>query len=100
MAVALGVLADEGKLNWDEKVVKYLPGFRLYDALANREITIRELLCHRSGLGTGVGDLMHDPDSNNITVADIIHKLRHLNQIIASEAGLSLTTTSTWSLAW
>ena len=77
-AAALGLLIDEKMINWDDKVTKYIPEFRLYDPLATQEITIRDLLCHRSGLATGVGDLMHDPDSTNFTVDDIIYNLRYL----------------------
>jgi CubicO group peptidase (beta-lactamase class C family) len=77
-AAALGLLVDEKKINWDDKVIKYIPEFRLYDPLATQEITIRDLLCHRSGLATGVGDLMHDPDSTDFTVNEIIYNLRYL----------------------
>lgn len=77
-AAALGLLVDEKKLNWDDKVTKYIPEFRLYDPLATQEMTIRDLLCHRSGLATGAGDLMHDPDSTDFTVNDIIYNLRYL----------------------
>jgi len=77
-AAALGLLVDEKKINWDDKVTKYIPEFRLYDSLATREMTIRDLLCHRSGLATGVGDLMHDPDSTTFTVNEIIYNLRYL----------------------
>ena len=41
-------------------------------------MTIRDLLCHRSGLATGAGDLMHDPDSTDFTVNEIIYNLRYL----------------------
>ncbi len=77
-AAALGLLVDEKKINWDDKVTKYIPEFRLYDPLATQEVTIRDLLCHRSGLATGVGDLMHDPDSTDFTVNEIIYNLRYL----------------------
>jgi len=77
-AAALGLLVDEKKINWDDKVIKYIPEFRLYDQLATQEMTIRDLLCHRSGLATGVGDLMHDPDSTDFTVNEIIYNLRYL----------------------
>ncbi|RYE26425.1 MAG: serine hydrolase, partial [Sphingobacteriaceae bacterium] len=77
-AAALGILVDKKKISWDDKVTKYLPDFKLYDELATKEITIRDLLCHRSGIGTGVGDLMHDPDSTTFSVNDIIHNLRYL----------------------
>ncbi|MBB6130964.1 serine hydrolase [Mucilaginibacter lappiensis] len=77
-AAALGLLVDEGKLQWDDKVIKYIPEFKLYDAYATQELTIRDLLCHRSGLATGAGDLMHDPDSTDFTVKDIIYNLRFI----------------------
>jgi len=47
---ALGTLVDEGKLEWDKPVAKYLPGFRLNDEYASAHITPRDLVTHRSGL--------------------------------------------------
>ena len=55
---ALGMLVDEGKLSWDDKVRKFIPEFTLFDPYVTEEFTIRDLLCHRSGLGLGAGDLM------------------------------------------
>lgn len=55
---ALGMLVDEGKLKWDDRVIDYLPWFRLSDPYVTREFTIRDLLTHRSGLGLGAGDLL------------------------------------------
>jgi CubicO group peptidase (beta-lactamase class C family) len=52
-AAALAMLVDEGKIKWDDPVTNYLKGFQLYDPLATRELTIRDLLCHRSGLERG-----------------------------------------------
>ena len=57
-ATALAMLVDEGKLKWDDHVTKYLPWFKLKDDFATREIRVRDLLCHRSGLGTFSGDLL------------------------------------------
>jgi CubicO group peptidase (beta-lactamase class C family) len=57
-AAALGILVDEGKVSWDDKVVDYLPWFRLYDAYVTQHMTLRDLLCHRSGLKTFSGDLL------------------------------------------
>ena len=62
-ATALGLLVEEGKLEWDAPVVKYLPWFQLSDPYVTREITIRDLLVHRSGLGLGAGDLLWWPAS-------------------------------------
>jgi CubicO group peptidase (beta-lactamase class C family) len=55
-AAALAMLVEEGKIKWDDPVTKYLPGFELYDPYASKEMTVRDLLCHRSGLARG--DLM------------------------------------------
>jgi CubicO group peptidase (beta-lactamase class C family) len=78
---ALGMLVDEGKLSWDDKVRKYIPEFKLYDPYVTEEFTIRDLLCHRSGLGLGAGDLMFFPDSSDFTIPDIIHNLQFLKPV-------------------
>ncbi|MCB0461719.1 MAG: serine hydrolase [Flavobacteriaceae bacterium] len=51
VAAGLAMLIDDGKLNWDDKVINYLPEFQLKDPYLTREITIRDLLTHRTGLG-------------------------------------------------
>jgi CubicO group peptidase (beta-lactamase class C family) len=76
-AAALAILVDEGKLRWDDKVIDYLPDFRLYDPYVTREFTIRDLLTHHSGLGLGAGDLMFFPPTD-MTRTEIIHGLRYL----------------------
>ena len=50
-AVALGMLVDEGKVRWDDPVIRHLPGFRVADPYVTRELTVRDLLTHRGGLG-------------------------------------------------
>jgi CubicO group peptidase (beta-lactamase class C family) len=80
-AGALGILVDEGKLHWDDKVTDYIPEFRMYNPYVTEDFTVRDLLTHRSGLGLGAGDLMFWPDSNNFTKKDIIHNLRYLKQV-------------------
>ncbi|MDB5242840.1 MAG: beta-lactamase [Spirosoma sp.] len=80
-ATALGILIDEGKLTWDDKVIDYIPEFRMYNGYVTEEFTIRDLLTHRSGLGLGAGDLMFWPDSSNFTMKDIIHNLRYLKPV-------------------
>lgn len=76
-AAAIAVLADEGRLDWDDPVIDYLPEFRMYDAWVTREFTIRDLLTHRSGLPLGAGDLLMFPDGN-ATPAEVVQALRHL----------------------
>ncbi|ANE50783.1 serine hydrolase [Flavisolibacter tropicus] len=78
---ALGILIDEGKLHWDDKVVKYIPEFQLYDPWVTKEFTIRDLLTHRSGMGLGAGDLMFFPDSSDFTQKDVIYNLRFLKPV-------------------
>ncbi|GAB2537714.1 serine hydrolase [Spirosoma aerophilum] len=80
-AAALGILMDEGKLTWDDKVIKYIPEFRMYNDYVTEEFTIRDLLTHRSGLGLGAGDLMFWPDSSTFTIKDVIHNLRYLKPV-------------------
>ncbi len=77
-AAALGILVDEGKISWDDKVVKHIPEFKMYNDYVTHEFTIRDLLTHRSGLGLGAGDLMVWPDGNNFQVQDIVDNLQFL----------------------
>lgn len=57
-ACAIGLLADEGKLAFDDPVRKHLPEFRTPDAYVTEHMTITDLLCHRSGWITFDGDLL------------------------------------------
>lgn len=76
-SAALATLVDEGKLSWDDHVYERLPGFQMYDPYASHEITIRDLLTHRSGMGLGEGDLLFWPKST-FTRDEIIHRLRFM----------------------
>ncbi|SFI58285.1 CubicO group peptidase, beta-lactamase class C family [Kaistella treverensis] len=77
-ATALALLADEGKLNFDDKVTKYIPEFQMYDPYVTQNVTIKDLITHRAGLGLGQGDLMFFPEGGNLSVNDIIHNVRYL----------------------
>jgi CubicO group peptidase (beta-lactamase class C family) len=85
-AAALGMLVEEGKLNWDDAVTDYIPEFKMYDPYVTNAFTIRDLLTHRSGLGLGAGDLMMFPDKSDFTKKDIIHNLRYLKPVSAFRA--------------
>jgi CubicO group peptidase (beta-lactamase class C family) len=74
---ALATLVDAGKLSWDDPVYQRLPGFVMYDPYVSHEMTIRDLLTHRSGMGLGEGDLLFWPQST-YTRDEIIHKLRFM----------------------
>ena len=74
----LARLIDAGKLSWTDPVVRHLPGFRMYDPWVTREIQLRDLLIHNSGLRAGAGDLMLWPEPNAFTRTDVIAALAHL----------------------
>ena len=76
-ATALGILVEDGKIEWDAPVVRYLPSFAMYDPWVTREITVRDLLVHRSGLGLGAGDLLWWPAST-YTRKEIVQRLRFI----------------------
>jgi CubicO group peptidase (beta-lactamase class C family) len=73
---ALAILADEKKLNWDDKVVKYLPEFQIYNPYVTSELTIRDLVSHRSGLDTFSGDLLWY--ETNYNSDEILRRVRYL----------------------
>jgi CubicO group peptidase (beta-lactamase class C family) len=50
-AAALAMLVDEGKVKWDDPVTKFIPSLQLYDPYVTRELTVRDLLTHRAGVG-------------------------------------------------
>jgi len=76
-ATAIGLLVEEGKVEWDAPVVRYLPWFQLSDPYVTRELTVRDLLVHRSGLGLGAGDLLWWPPST-YNRTEIARRLRHI----------------------
>lgn len=76
---ALAILVDKGKINWDDPVVKYLKGFEMYDPWVTKEITIRDLVTHRSGLATFSGDFLWL--ASNYKSDDIIARAKYLKPI-------------------
>ena len=50
-AAAMGILVDEGKVSWDDPVIKYLPNFRLYEPYVTTQMRVRDLFLHNSGVG-------------------------------------------------
>jgi Beta-lactamase class C and other penicillin binding proteins len=94
----LAILVDQGKLNWDDKVIDHLPGFQMYDSWVTREMTVRDLLVHRSGLGLGAGDLLFVPRAS-LSRAESVKRLRYIKPATASAAATPTTTSCTWSPA-
>jgi len=76
-ATAINMLVEEGKLQLDAPVVKYLPAFALSDPYVTSQLTVRDLLVHRSGLGLGAGDLLWWPAST-YNRKEIAARLRYI----------------------
>jgi CubicO group peptidase (beta-lactamase class C family) len=71
-SASIGMLVDEGKLHWDDHVTKILPTFQLADPYVTRELTIRDLLTHRAGLGNA--DVLWYRTDNS--PAEVIRRVR------------------------
>jgi len=70
----LATLVGQGKIGWDDRVIDHDRGFRMYDPYVTRELRLRDLLCHRSGLPDHSGDLLEDLGFDR---AKILHQLRY-----------------------
>jgi CubicO group peptidase (beta-lactamase class C family) len=75
-SAALAMLVDEGKLQWDERVIDILPELQLYDSYATHELTVRDLLTHRSGLPDT--DLLWIIPQNKLSMDEMIRRLRYV----------------------
>ncbi len=71
------MLVDQGKLKWHDKVVDYIPEFKMYDPYVTENFNIQDLLTHRSGLGLGAGDLMFFPDGSDFSVSDVLNSFQY-----------------------
>src|SRR3546814_17297590 len=73
-------------MDWDDKVIDHLPDFRMHDPWVTREMTVRDLLVHRSGLGLGAGDLLYVPRTSR-SRADVVRALRHIEPATSFRSG-------------
>ncbi len=78
-AASLAILVDQGKLDWQDKVIEYIPWFQLYDPYVTANMTIRDLLCHRSGLATFSGDLLWY--GSTYSRSEVIRRARFLKPV-------------------
>ncbi len=72
-ATAIAMLHVEKKLSLDDSVVKFIPGFRLYETYTTNNCTVRDLLCHRIGLQTFQGDFANW--GSNFTRTEIVGQM-------------------------
>jgi len=74
-ATAVGILVDEGVLDWDDPVIEHLPGFRLHDPYVTQTVTIRDLLAHRVGVGRMTGNrITWMPNRER---AELVYRMRY-----------------------
>lgn len=83
---ALATLVDPGRIGWDDKVIDHLPWFQMHDPWVTREMTIRDLLVHRSGLGLGAGDLLFVPRSS-LSREETVRRLRYIRPATSFRSG-------------
>ncbi|MEZ5293887.1 MAG: serine hydrolase [Vicinamibacterales bacterium] len=74
-AASLNMLQDDGKLKTTDRVIDHLPWFRMSDPYVTREMRIRDLLAHRSGLSLGAGDLLYWP-TTTYSSREVIERLK------------------------
>jgi CubicO group peptidase (beta-lactamase class C family) len=82
-SAALAILVEQGKINWQDKVIDYIPEFKMYNDYVTNNFNIQDLLTHRSGLGLGAGDLMIFPDGSNFTINDVLTAFQHFEPTTA-----------------
>lgn len=85
-AAALAILVDQGKIGWDDKVIDHMAWFRMYDPWVTREITVRDLLVHHSGLGLGAGDLLFVP-RGSLSRKETVKRLAYIKPATSFRSG-------------
>lgn len=76
-AAALGILVDEGKIDWDDKITKHIPWFQFKDGWVTNEVTIRDALTHRVGLGRILGNRLHF--MTNSSRDEVLYQMRYMD---------------------
>src|SRR3954467_2972197 len=73
-ATLIAMLVSDGKMRWDDRLVQYLPDFRMYDPVANEGVTLRDALSHRSGIARGELAWL----GSGISRDEVLHRVRSL----------------------
>jgi len=75
-AAAAALLVEEGLLSWDEPIINYLPDFQMYDDISTHSVTLRDLLCHRTGVPRHDASWANNRDQ--LQLSDVVHNIRYL----------------------
>lgn len=78
-ASVLGLLVEDGRLGWDDRVTDHLPWFAMSDPWVTRDIRVRDLLTHRSGLATFGGDRLWI--GQTLDRDEIIRRIRYMELV-------------------
>ncbi len=73
---SLALLDNEKRISLDDKITKFIPDFKLYDELATKEVTVRDMLCHRIGFRTFQSDILNW--DCNLTRKELIMNMRNV----------------------
>jgi CubicO group peptidase (beta-lactamase class C family) len=84
VAVAMGMLVDEGKVSWNDKVIKHLPDFRLADPYVTNELKVRDLFTHNTGVGNTDFLWAWWPEMPS---AEIVRRMSHATQEYSLRSG-------------
>lgn len=87
-STVVAALVGEGRVGWDSRIADLDPGFRMYDAWVNPELTIRDLYSHRSGLADHAGDDLEDIGYGR---EEVLRRLRYLPPKYSFRAGYEYT---------
>lgn len=85
-AVAMGILVDEGKVSWDDKVLKHLPDFRVSDPYVTNELKVRDLFTHNAGLGNADFLWAWTPE---LSTAEIARRMQYAPQAYSLRGGFT-----------
>ncbi|MFT4737536.1 MAG: CubicO group peptidase (beta-lactamase class C family), partial [Paraglaciecola sp.] len=85
IAAALATLVQDKQIQWDDPVRSYLPEFEMYDEYVTAHITIKDLLCHRAGLGTFSGDVIWY--KSQLSASEVIERIKYIPQAYEFRSG-------------
>ena len=74
-STVVAALVGDGLVGWDDPILRHDPAFAMRDAWVTRQVTLRDMFCHRSGLPEHAGDLLEDLGYDR---AEILHRLRYV----------------------
>lgn len=73
-STVVACLVSDKKVSWDSRISDLDPSFKMFDPYPTNEVTVRDMLCHRSGLPEHAGDILEDIGYGR---EEILHRLRY-----------------------